>query len=500
MVPAISRLDILRIELDQTFARLRAWAQRLRAWARTREGLSLLALLLVALLVRLLLATGSPYPYDPQLDVTWGQNFLAQPLSFYGYTARTLTYANYPPLSIYLFALVVALYSVVAHLVGAQPTFLVTQSPLLAVAIKLVPIACDVGLTIVIFALARKRLPLPWALAAAAAYAFSPYVLIIGSVWGQQDAIYTLASVLALLLAFQGKGASAGILSAAAVLLKPQPVVLLPLMVVCLWRWSGPRAAARYCIALAATGILITLPFLLPPHPGILDYVHNVSFVDVPVSSHGVLNFWWLVVMSMRYPHGLPPTHGNLLSVGDASAAGPLIGSWSMATVAWLVVAAAIAWACLAIWRTRSAGAFFSSACVVMFAFYLFGPQQDVRYCLPAFVLLLIAVLFDQRYIALFLAANVVVTLNTAIYLLAIPTSSRELQWLSPLYQGLLSTPSMLPFLAHTMLETFAFVLVLWVSGWARVPTRLIASSRARPAGAAPPNAHTSLAPARPQE
>src|SRR5262249_51149198 len=157
---------------------------------------------------------------------------------------------------------------------------LVTHSYLLTALIKLPPIICDLGIMIAMYWLIRGLASVRWALLGVASFAFSPYILSIGATWGQQDADYVFVALLAIVLAIRQRPVWAGVLSGAAIMLKPMPIFLVPLILVYIWRSGGVRAALRYGGSFSASALVISFPYLLPPRPEILAFLHNVRDVE----------------------------------------------------------------------------------------------------------------------------------------------------------------------------------------------------------------------------
>ncbi len=361
----------------------------LRSWFRTGEGQRFAMLLAVAGILRLILAPFHGFFHDLQSYASWGHLLDQHFLQFYSVAEQAgnvqrhiLVYPpNYPPLTIYVFGMLMGLYGAWASLFGVQPTVLLASAPALAVYLKMPMVLADLGTVGFIYGTARHLSSARVALLAAASYAFAPPVLFDGAVWGQTDALFTLALVLALHSVLERRASWAGVLFGLAVLLKPQPLAFAPLLLMYLWRWGGWRAAARCAGAACATVTCLSLPFLLPPQPQMLVFarVLRTSFQSAPYASIDAFNLWWLLGV---------PGHNETT---------PYVGSLSPDTLGMVLFACVMGIVALGIWRDSSPSTLYVGAGVVAVAFFDVTVLQRERYLFPALALLLLASLFDKR-------------------------------------------------------------------------------------------------------
>lgn len=378
----------------------------LRAWITTAEGRRFCSLLLLATLIRVIMLPYRGFFDDVQAFVTWGVFFVHQPLLFYSQGAHLSPVPDYPPLAMYLFGLLVAIDLGVHGLFGKSTPLQVNYSHTLPAIFKLPILLADLALIVVIYAVARRQLS-PRAAAGAhrapllatAIYAFSPVVLFTGVLWGQIDPIFIVLVVLALLVAWKGQGVASGALFALAVLLKPQPVVLAPLLLVYLWRWHGRREALRAMAAMAVVAFVVCLPYLLPPHVDLLAFQGDLAAWEraVPFTSVSAFNLWWLLG-AQRLPY-----------------TAPYLGPLSPNILGWGLFFAALAVALAGVWRLRSAGQLFFAAALIATAFFMLTPLQHERYLLPAVALMLLAAIYDRRYWLFYGLVTLAVTLNAVL-------------------------------------------------------------------------------------
>ena len=164
-------------------------------------------------------------------------------------------YINYPPGTPYLFGAMVFLYN---HLLlpsnHTALDALIGQNGLGPFFAKVPLLLADVAAVALLYWQARKRHSERFALLVAASWAFSPALLYNGAIWGQTDGFVALPILIALFALVSERYAVAGASLALAVLIKPQPVIFVPLVLLYLWRWakreqflraSAPQARSR---------------------------------------------------------------------------------------------------------------------------------------------------------------------------------------------------------------------------------------------------------------
>lgn len=376
-------------------ATARAHLRRLRAWCATAAGRRLLALLAVALIVRLAIAPFHGFFHDLDIYVSWGLGVRRHLAT--AYSAGTLGYmlSNYPPLMMDVLAVWVGLYSLLAHLAGLHPAYDVYQSAIFATYMKLPALAADLATGCVVYALARRVRGEAVALIAASAYLFAPAILFDGALWGQTDSLMTLGLLLALLCAWRRRPGVAGALFVATVLLKPQPAVVGVVLLVYLWRWQGGRATCRFLVSGAGVGLVITLPYLLPPHPQIFAFMANLGewARTTAHASNDAYNLWWLLGPRMNF-------------------AMPYLGPLSPTAVGWLLLTPMLLLAVAGVWRSATPQRLFLGSGLAVLAFFDVTTLQHERYLYPALALFLLTALFERRAAVFYAVASITVFCN----------------------------------------------------------------------------------------
>jgi Gpi18-like mannosyltransferase len=255
----------------------------------------------------------------------------------------------------------------------------------------------------------RRRL----ALTAAAVIAFQPAVLYDGAVWAQTDASISAAMLAALLLAARGQPGAAWAAWAAGFLIKPQPVLLIPVLLVLTLRTSGLRGAARGVAAAAMVAAVVVGPWILhgDAHRVTASYGAMMGLTYGRLSA-SAWNIWWF---ADRFGHASPTDPVAMLPFVTYRALGTLLllGAGT--------IAAGYLWARTDLRRALIAGAYMA------FAFYMLPMSMHERYMFPVLVLLLPVAAVERRWLWLYVPASATIFLN--MYVIAPSVSSWSGRW-----------------------------------------------------------------------
>jgi Gpi18-like mannosyltransferase len=306
--------------------------------------------------------------------------------------------------------------SLVYALIGGTYT---PTAPALRVLVKTPPLIFDVALILITYAatsalVRSERAPLPvrasrkarrrlgvqtaaqaqrLALVAAAVIAFQPAMVYDSAVWAQNDAAVAATMLAAVVLASRGRPATAWSVWILGCMLKPQPVVLAPVLVVLALRAGGPRALLRSVAAGAAVALTVLAPWLVHGDAGrIRDVYDHLFFATYPRLSGSAWNIWWLFDLHAAHHSTLDRLPG--IPVLSYRTAGTLLSA----------AAAAIATGYL-LRRPGLRGALIAAA-YLAFAFYAVPVSSHERYLYPFFALLLPVVVTDRRWLWLYVPAS----------------------------------------------------------------------------------------------
>lgn len=243
------------------------------------EGILILTLLCAGLLLRIAASTLiEGHPFDISTFKSWATaaaNNLPQI-----YADRSV---DYPPLYIYILFLL------------GKAAGLAALNPYFTLLLKLPPMVADIATAYLIYKLARKYLTPEFGLFLATFYIFNPAVFINSTFWGQVDSFFTLIVVSAVILLAEEKFACAAALFTAAVMMKPQGIIFLPVLLFELVRVKNPGGFLKAALSALGTAAIIVLPFSL--HRGVLwlEKLFSNTIAEYPYASVNAFNFFSLI-------------------------------------------------------------------------------------------------------------------------------------------------------------------------------------------------------------
>ncbi|MGA8385967.1 MAG: phospholipid carrier-dependent glycosyltransferase [Candidatus Cybelea sp.] len=380
-----------------------------RAPARAHlEAWGLPALLLIGLLVRLFFVSNEGFKTDINTYVAW-----ALSLSKHGFRAfySTVGFADYPPGYFYVLAIVGRLW---------QPLFASHDAGygILRLLVKLPAILADLGVGLLLYAIARRFAGAGVAFGVAAFYLFNPATIYISASWGQVDSIsggLALLAIYALLRSsstelrtgFAGGGAHLGWIVLAwlsfaySLLIKPQAAVLLPLLLA--FAFVDPQRRRQRVVATAigvaaalAFAVLITEPF----HP-----------------SNPVAAFTWLW-NQYAYGSGVYPYNTvnafNLWALRGTMWVSDNQNILGLPQYAWGVVLVVAALA-LIVWRyvqDRTSAALLEGCAIATLAFFVLATRMHERYLFDGLLFTIACIPLARRYLWGAIALSIVLFAN----------------------------------------------------------------------------------------
>src|SRR5205085_119134 len=294
-----------------------------------RVGWKLALLLVVALLVRLALVPVRMNRPDRRDYIGSAQKVVRFSLMrFYdpteGDRASREAPVPYPPIPVYFYGAAGYVYQA-----AFDPSFAEIQRwrdvPVDSLALNYlieIPIFLfELLLAAIIFWFVRRRLGDGRALLCAGLYALNPAVLLDGAMWAQPDAIHCFFLALAVIFLLERKPVWCLPALSLTLLSKPQPVVIVPLVLLIALLHATARQRVRAVLAPLGAALAILLPFLADHPRAILNMVRIVTHAH-PYVSLNAHNLWWLVASLRKLDPRWLPDHAALFGGVSYFAAG----------------------------------------------------------------------------------------------------------------------------------------------------------------------------------
>ncbi len=299
-------------------------------------------------------------------------------------------FIDYPPFYIYIL-----------FIIGKISGFLgLGDGPLNLLLLKLPSILADLGTAFMLYYLAKDRLPGKWPLLAASLYIFNPAVLINSSVWGQVDSFLVLLLALGFIMLDSKKPEFAGLPFAAAVLTKPQGLILLPVVLFELLKRGNWKALIKTAVYGILTVILLILPFAVNQEPSWIFKLYVNTAEGYKYASLNAFNFFSLIGANLK------PDSEKLLFVSYQA--------WGSFFIAAMLIFTAVMYR-----KGKGRPLMYISALVLFMGVFMFSIRMHERYMFP--VMFFLAVLFivtrDKWGLAFYGAASFTIYVNTFVVL-----------------------------------------------------------------------------------
>jgi Gpi18-like mannosyltransferase/predicted membrane-bound dolichyl-phosphate-mannose-protein mannosyltransferase len=293
-------------------------------------------------------------------------------------------FLDYPPG--YLYALWLA--GILAKAIGAAGTTLriIVESPALV---------ADFFLALVVFASVRRSDRAPMAMAAMLMVALNPALLFDTVVWGQSDSVMTLVMWLSVVAALGSEFELAWALAAISVLVKPQGLILLP--VLGWWTLLKGDFGTYVRSALAAVAVFIVgiLPFQIGHPWNWIIELYSSTAAYYHETSVNAFNLMALV--------------GGLRQSDSGRVFGISYFAFGMGMLVPLY--AFVAWT---LWRARTAWGLYFASFVALLGFFMFAPRMHERYLYPALVFAVPLALESAQMLVVFAILTVTCLVNLA--------------------------------------------------------------------------------------
>lgn len=350
------------------------------------EKLILWGLVGCGLFIRLWLASMiEGHPGDMRLFQQWASAAGSDLLGFY----TNVRSCDYPPLYIYVLALV------------GKMTAVFKLSSIAAVLLKLPSMLADLVIGWLIYLMARRNLTGTASLLVSALYLLNPAVLMNSAVWGQADCFFTLLIVGAVYCLCEKRMALSAVFFAAAVLMKPQGIIFLPVLCYEILRERSLVTGIKAMAAALTTAAVIALPFALQQGPRWIFELYAVTVGEYPFAALNACNLFGL--LGANYVND-----GTVLM-------GLSYHTWGMI----FIVAVSLVTGLL-YWRSRRDGGVAALAALYQIAgVFMLSTRMHERYLLPAVALAVFAYLQTKDHRLLWVGAGFSITsfLNTHLVL-----------------------------------------------------------------------------------
>ena len=305
-------------------------------------------------------------------------------------------FLDYPPG--YLYALWVA--GLVARAVGASGDVyrIIIESP---------AIVADFALALLMYAFVRRGSRPGMAFVAMLMVALNPSLLFDTVVWGQSDSVLTFVTLLSIVAMLGRKYEIAWGLAAIAVLVKPQGLMMLPVLGVWTMLEADFATWIRSGVALIAVAIIGIAPFQVGHEWNWIIKLYTSTAAYYHETSVNAFNLMALI--------------GGLRQADSATLAGVSYFALGMSLLVPLY--GFVAWI---LWRGRTPSRLLFASFVAIFGFFMVAPRMHERYLYPAIVLAVPLALEAPEMLAVFVVisitglinlAYVLHTLNTVVFL-----------------------------------------------------------------------------------
>jgi Gpi18-like mannosyltransferase len=305
-------------------------------------------------------------------------------------------FLDYPPG--YLYALWVV--GILAHAIGATGDFyrVIMESP---------AIVADFALALLVYAFVRRSSRPEWAFIAMLMVALNPPLVFDTVVWGQSDSVMAFVTLLSIVAILGDQYEIAWGLAAIAVLVKPQGLMMLPVLGIwtmlekpfLTWIWSGLVAILVAIIGIAPFQIGQHWDWILKLYTSTAAYYHETS-----------VNAFNLMALL-----------GGLRQADSSTLAG--ISFFALGMSLLVPLYAFVAWI---LWRGRTPTRLLFASFIAIFGFFMVAPRMHERYLYPAIALAVPLALEAPEMLAVFVIititcfinlAYILHTLNTVVFL-----------------------------------------------------------------------------------
>lgn len=378
----------------------------------------IITIFIAALLLRFVLLF-IDYSWDVNNHISWAEDlwkfgFSEQYFSTISSHVFGSKYPNYPPLALYIFYLLYPIQKAAMSFVWwanvtypafpSKLVFFVESKRLLAGVFKLPSIAADFGTAWILYLFAKKMVKTnheKLVIGVSLAYLFNPIIFYNSAFWGQIDGLtifFVMASVY--LALYTKKTIPSMLLFVAALLIKPNPLIFIPIYAYILLKKQPLKDVAIGGLACFVFFYLTYLPFnshlLNPLAPFTIYWDKAVQGLKLEQVSNSAFNFWTLIL----------PNTGILETKR-------IFGSFTYSAAGYMLFGLSLLGSFFVVLKDKNFnraviyGLFFSSICS-----FLFLTKMHERFVLYFIPFLLLLVVQNRRLLPVYILLTVEGFLN----------------------------------------------------------------------------------------
>lgn len=254
--------------------------------------------------------------------------------------------------------------------------------------LKLPSILADVGAGALIYYIAKRHTSEKKAYIISLIYVLNPAVFFISSVWGQVDAIHTLAILASVFFLTEKKMLPSFALFVVSFVIKPQAFMFTPIYMFFIWDYLKEQNFSRKAFSLLARYMIICVGLLfvmIAPFArvsgGFLDFAPIVQLYKSTLASHpyatvNAYNMWGFLGLNWA------PISDTFLNI--------TYDGWGILS---LIIIVLFSFRLLS--KNKSASNYFFVATIINLCTFMFSVKMHERYAFPALGLLLISYVYS---------------------------------------------------------------------------------------------------------
>lgn len=323
-------------------------------------------LLIIGISLRLLFINQAGFKFDVDAWAGWSQRLVE--LGFNNFYSEQV-WTNYTPGYLY-----------VLYFLGLIKELLQLDYPTFFHLLKLPSIIAEIFLAIFVYRLLITQSK-TWALISSGFIFLNPSLIFNSAIWGQVDGLFSLFLVLFIFFLNREKIIISSIILGISILIKPQAILLAPVIVLFLFRKFSIKTLLNLFAPAALLITFLSLPFFTKSNPTqIINLIYQMT-EDYPYISLFAYNFWGI------FGFWIPDTN-TILDLTYKNLGYLLYG------VYWLVII---------YFNSKRKLSIFTLAALAALSFYFLPTRIHERYLYPSLIFLIILSSIYKSYLLIFL-------------------------------------------------------------------------------------------------